>query len=240
MGTSDWLWAVLGWGVAALGVALLAWALWWDRSRGRRRCPKCWYDMVGVSGLVCPECGRRVRRERALHRSRRRLSWAALAVSIVVAGAAATRVPVVRHRGWIAAVPAPALRMIMRPFASQAQVAYRDFERRSPEGPWNRLSSLGTPMRCCCGGSVYCRTRPISTSATKRSMRHGHFPECQSKPAWRPGRFDRSSHNTLTYPARSYSSTWLPSSPSSVRPLCRTFGNTSHTPSPSLVDGRSC
>jgi hypothetical protein len=29
---------------------LFAWALFWDRSRGRRRCPKCWYDLRGTQG----------------------------------------------------------------------------------------------------------------------------------------------------------------------------------------------
>ena len=29
-----------------------------DRSKGRPRCPKCWYDMRGtLPRLVCPECG---------------------------------------------------------------------------------------------------------------------------------------------------------------------------------------
>ncbi len=64
-----------------LGVALLAAGWWWDRSRGRARCPKCWYLLAGlepvgdVSARVeCPECGvwttsarnrRGVRRQRA-------------------------------------------------------------------------------------------------------------------------------------------------------------------------------
>jgi hypothetical protein len=58
----DWLYHTFGWTLAAAGMVLLAWALFWDRSRGRRRCPKCWYNMEGVPGLRCPECGREAHR----------------------------------------------------------------------------------------------------------------------------------------------------------------------------------
>ena len=33
--------------VPLLGLLLVCWGLWGDRSRGRPRCPKCWYDMRG-------------------------------------------------------------------------------------------------------------------------------------------------------------------------------------------------
>ncbi len=53
-------------------LAALGWALFWDRYRGRLRCPKCWYDMLGTAGRTCPECGRTVRRDRDWRRTRRR------------------------------------------------------------------------------------------------------------------------------------------------------------------------
>ena len=40
------------------GAPLLVWAMFGDRARGRRRCPRCWYDMSGATLLKCPECGR--------------------------------------------------------------------------------------------------------------------------------------------------------------------------------------
>jgi hypothetical protein len=46
----DWIYSVAGWTLAAAGGALLLWSFFWDRSRGRRRCPKCWDDMEGVPG----------------------------------------------------------------------------------------------------------------------------------------------------------------------------------------------
>ncbi len=64
--------------VACGGLVLTGWALFWDRARGRRRCPKCWYDLAatpaGAAGTTCPECGRTARSERELARTRRR-NW---------------------------------------------------------------------------------------------------------------------------------------------------------------------
>jgi len=68
-------------GVGTFGAALAVWAWRGDRSRGRRRCPKCWYDMSaagkGSAGLVCPECGHDAGSVRRLYlpRRRRRLVW---------------------------------------------------------------------------------------------------------------------------------------------------------------------
>src|SRR5688572_9581634 len=85
--SSGWVTTALWWmGVAVCaggGVVVLV-ALLRDRSRGRRRCPRCWYEMTGVPGLVCPECGKAARREKALFRTRRR--WRMAGVSALVAG----------------------------------------------------------------------------------------------------------------------------------------------------------
>ena len=34
--------------IPGVGVLLVLWGLWGDRSKGRPRCPKCWYDMRGT------------------------------------------------------------------------------------------------------------------------------------------------------------------------------------------------
>ena len=77
MGATSWVdlvcwtvWAVL-W---ATTVGILVVFLRGDRSRGRRRCGRCWYDMGGMAGLKCPECGGVARSEREFHKTRRRMS----------------------------------------------------------------------------------------------------------------------------------------------------------------------
>jgi len=66
-----------GWALAAIALVLFSWAIFWDRARGRRRCPRCWYDMAAAvertgedGGFICPECGRRVARVRGLMSTR--------------------------------------------------------------------------------------------------------------------------------------------------------------------------
>lgn len=72
-----WLpWAVL----AGISGAVIYWGLFGDRARGRRRCPKCWYNMIGSPGMMCPECGFAARRERQFHRDRRR--WRAVTLGL--------------------------------------------------------------------------------------------------------------------------------------------------------------
>lgn len=93
-------WIVLAVGAAALGVALVA--LFAGRSRGRKRCPRCWYDMTGAAAgsLRCPECGHEANGERELLRTRRR--WAiggpALLIAIGCLGWQGARVAI--DRDW--------------------------------------------------------------------------------------------------------------------------------------------
>lgn len=106
----DWIFVVLAWSLLAVGLSLLVWSLLWDRSRGRRRCPKCWYGMDGVPASegarwTCPECGRAVAKERKLLRTRRRWGFATLAVVVLLGSYASHAAPGVRSRGWWAAAP---------------------------------------------------------------------------------------------------------------------------------------
>ena len=55
----------------AAGCALTAWGLFGDRSKNRRRCPRCWYDMRGSRGYVCSECGHDAVEVRRLYKDRR-------------------------------------------------------------------------------------------------------------------------------------------------------------------------
>ena len=67
--------------IPGVGLLLVCFGLWGDRSRGRPRCPKCWYDMRGtVPRLECPECGHAPGSEQRLYRTRRR--WRRIVVGV--------------------------------------------------------------------------------------------------------------------------------------------------------------
>jgi hypothetical protein len=109
--------AILCWTAAAIlllgGVALIAWALLWDRARGRARCPACWYDLAslvrGASLPTCPECGRAPRRAKQLYRTRRRWRWAAAALLPMAGGLCLAAWPAVRADGYTALIPTTVL-----------------------------------------------------------------------------------------------------------------------------------
>ena len=103
-GPATWIWAFGGL-VAAVGLVAATWAFFADRSRGCRRCPKCWYEMTGVAGLRCPECGREAKHERALLRTRRKWFRGGLACVVMLAGAAIITWPTVRERGAPSLLP---------------------------------------------------------------------------------------------------------------------------------------
>lgn len=97
-------WDAAALGAAAFAAILLVWAVRGQRSRGRRRCPRCWYDMAGA-GLRCPECGYEAAQASALYRPRRRPRAAAAAVLILIAAYAAHHVPRIQRGGWPAVIP---------------------------------------------------------------------------------------------------------------------------------------
>ena len=69
--------------IPGVGLLLVCWGLWGDRSKGRLRCPKCWYDMRGtLPRMECPACGYDAGHVRRLCRSRRR--WRPIVVGIVL------------------------------------------------------------------------------------------------------------------------------------------------------------
>jgi hypothetical protein len=107
-----WIWQVIGWTLLPAGLILLAWALFRDRSRGRARCPQCWYDMSGATAhegsRTCPECGTSTTHDTQLHRTRRHWRQATLAAVLGAAGVAGISVPALQ-RGWAAVIPSSIL-----------------------------------------------------------------------------------------------------------------------------------
>ncbi|TVQ58446.1 MAG: hypothetical protein EA377_00155, partial [Phycisphaerales bacterium] len=103
--STDWLF----WGSALLaaliGAALLLWALFSDRSRGRKRCPKCWYDMDRSPTLRCSECGHEVQRERKLFKTRRRWRWVVVSALPLLLATGLAIQPKVQRDGWGSVLP---------------------------------------------------------------------------------------------------------------------------------------
>ena len=81
-------WVLNGVGAIALivGGIVVLWALFADRARGRKRCPKCWYDLSASPEPRCSECGFVARTERKLRKTRRRWRGCFLGLFIIAVG----------------------------------------------------------------------------------------------------------------------------------------------------------
>jgi hypothetical protein len=124
---------------AALGVGAVWWALFADKPRGRRRCPRCWHDLTHTPGLVCGECGHPARRPADLLRTRRRWGLAALALAAILGVTIWARFAVTQA-GWESLMPNAAL-VGLAPFmepSSAMDAGWRELARRV----WRR--ELGT------------------------------------------------------------------------------------------------
>src|SRR5690606_33602076 len=113
--------------LASLGTAGLLlvgslWALFGDRPRGRKRCPRCAYSFEGVEAdqlpCPCPECGRGVNGMSELQRTRRR-PWLA-GLLLLGAGLLAWPVPTATKHGWLAIVPTPVVDAAIGAFLQDA------------------------------------------------------------------------------------------------------------------------
>lgn len=99
MPTQDELLMVAAGALLVLGLVALVLFARGDRSRGRRRCPKCWYDLSATGGMQCPECGKVQKREARFFRARRRKRVAALGVVLIAGAYASYMTPKVRRFG---------------------------------------------------------------------------------------------------------------------------------------------
>ena len=96
----------IGLGMMCFGSLLIVWGAIGDRSRGRMRCPRCWYDMRDSEGRPCPECGYVARGKNPYNRTRRP-RWAFLvALLFLIAGSAGLGLNTkLRDQGWAGFVP---------------------------------------------------------------------------------------------------------------------------------------
>ncbi|MFT3687048.1 MAG: hypothetical protein QM783_19355 [Phycisphaerales bacterium] len=101
----EWVWLAAGWVLAMCGVYLLALGRLRPNKKRGRLCRGCGYDMVGLGGLKCPECGRVAKSERELVKRRTGLALRAIGAVLLLAAPVATRVPEVVKHGWAGGVP---------------------------------------------------------------------------------------------------------------------------------------
>lgn len=107
------LW-VVGVVLGVAGLLVSVWSLRGDRSRGRRRCPKCWYDMGGHEGRRCPECGREAKKEKHLFRARRRWRVAVIGAFLLLVASGLCFTAEGVRQGWDKVTPLTALIIIAR------------------------------------------------------------------------------------------------------------------------------
>jgi HEAT repeat protein len=120
MSSWSWVFWVLAAVLGAGAVLMLYRGLLRDRARGRLRCPSCWFDMSGIPGLVCPECGHDARTQARLGKTRRHFGPLLAAVALGAACYLNTRVPaVLASSDWTASIPEPVLRGSARFFDKQ-------------------------------------------------------------------------------------------------------------------------
>lgn len=139
-GWAQWIESMLGWLIPLVGstliifgAAVLFWALFADRSRGRKRCPRCWYDMGAVPGLVCPECGKDAKLPSGLLRTRRRRRWAFFGLLLLLLGNAQFAESWIRRGAWVHAIPTRALIYALPWYQTQQNRLLWEFESRVVE-----------------------------------------------------------------------------------------------------------
>lgn len=104
--------------VIFIGVGMAVAGLTFDRSRGRARCPKCWYDLDenirrGDSGdfesLTCPECGYSSGRLADFYRTRRKPRYVLASLLALPLAYTAWKIPSVNKYGPNGLIPNAAL-----------------------------------------------------------------------------------------------------------------------------------
>ena len=143
----DWVFHTLGWTLAGLGLLLGLRALFWDRSRGRKRCPKCWYSMEGAvkddgGKYTCPECGQSIVKDRKLHNTRRRWRWSVVAGLLITMGLTGIVGATLQRDGWDA-LPT---RVLIEALAFRGDKSLRDTLDSRLVDPNARRFYMGSPQ----------------------------------------------------------------------------------------------
>lgn len=99
-----WLYLLSLLAAGAMLVYVAWWALFSDRARGRRRCPRCWYDLAYSPGMTCSECGYTGRSEKDFAKTRQRklVGLSAIVGCALLGGLVIDRA---NERGWATYLP---------------------------------------------------------------------------------------------------------------------------------------
>lgn len=158
-GGPDWLW----WGSAVVLGLFAAWlfyrAMIRDPGRGTRRCPKCWYDMGGIEGRICPECGQQARCERALFRRRRGYWRGFVSLGMMVVAAGVSLMPRVRLLGAASLLPDT---IISRVLLTTREEGFRNgWASFHPRGSFSSATHIEFARRVDSGGFSDARLRSM-------------------------------------------------------------------------------
>ena len=151
--------------LVTLGIAATWWGLFGDRSRGRRRCPRCWHDLSHTPGMRCSECGHIAKKERAFFRTHRRLVPAVAGVAAATV-AATYGLEHLQTQGVISTLPTRVILLTMplvgeHHHALSGELASRIGRKKLTEGHFRALVK-----RCLKGDRS---ARPISHSSRNRA-----------------------------------------------------------------------
>lgn len=151
--SADWLYWLILIGVCAANVVLVYiawWALFSDRAKGRRRCPRCWYDLAYSPGTTCAECGFTAAREKQLHATRRRYKTAAAAIfcSVALSGYVSDRLS---QQGWAAHMPTGWLLAVLPLTDDFNGSVGRELVARASTGQMTRDQWIDLLDRCAAG-----------------------------------------------------------------------------------------
>ncbi len=144
------------WGVGAAGwvvaaIVVIATGAWFDRSKGRPRCPACWYDVESMlkegegrtfAQVQCPECGRKIRRARELYRTRRHVLLIRLGLFMLLCAYLTLAMPRTMEFGATGLMPTTAMIACMS-YLPDSMLMERDLQQRWVSGTPTRDSLLG-------------------------------------------------------------------------------------------------
>ncbi len=128
---SDWILGIGAWALAGVGLLLLTKALIGDRSNGRRRCRRCWYDMSLIKPIegtwTCPECAKTARIEKQMLRSKRSMRLAVVASLLMLLAHPTWLMPNALREGVASVLPTTLLLLVAPIEADDFSLQTQDF-----------------------------------------------------------------------------------------------------------------